>query len=97
METGAAPMTIESMDASGHRRLCTIELIAEGRAERCPGGACPFWGEGCVLDNIEHELSERRGLASYLLELRRNLEHARRRELESAGAAFRRRLAAGRE
>ena len=32
-----------------HRPLCTIELIAEGHAERCPGEQCAFWEHACVL------------------------------------------------
>ena len=29
-----------------HRQLCTIELIAEGHADRCPGADCAFWEHG---------------------------------------------------
>jgi len=85
------------MDPSAHLRYCTIELIAEGRAERCPGGACPFWDEACVLDRVEHELADRRELAQFLLDLRRNLERDTRDDLLTAQAAFHRRLALGKE
>ncbi|MGL6279142.1 MAG: hypothetical protein ACRC50_06255 [Gaiella sp.] len=57
-----------------HRRLCTIELVAEGHAERCPGEACAFWHEGCVLEAAEDELAERPEVAALLLDLRRAVE-----------------------
>jgi hypothetical protein len=85
------------METALHRPLCTIELIAEGSAERCPGDECPFWETGCVLDKVEHELTERREVAAFLLGLRRTLQHPELEELDAARAAFHRRLAAGRE
>jgi len=85
------------MDVSEHRPYCTIELIAEGRAERCPGGPCPFWQDGCVLDRVADELAERRELAQFLVELRRNLERTTADDPEAARAAFHRRLAVGKE
>jgi hypothetical protein len=57
-----------------HRKLCTIELIAEGHAERCPGEACAFWREGCVLEAAEDELEGRPEVAALLLQLRREVE-----------------------
>jgi hypothetical protein len=57
-----------------HRRLCTIELIAAGHAERCPGEDCAFWQRGCVLTRVEEELDARPEVAVLLLELRRELE-----------------------
>jgi hypothetical protein len=57
-----------------HRQLCTIELIAAGHAERCPGEDCPFWEQSCVLSRVEEELDARPGVAALLLELRRELE-----------------------
>lgn len=74
-----------------HRKLCTIELIAEGHAERCPGDACAFWSEGCVLEAAEDELEGRPEVAALLLSLRREVEagaavpvEAARRRLEDA-------------
>jgi hypothetical protein len=85
------------MGAAPHRPLCTIELIVEGTAERCPGAECPYWSEGCILDRVADELSERREVAEFLLGLRRKLEHPELEELDAARAAFHRRLAAGSE
>jgi hypothetical protein len=78
------------MEAAHHRPLCTIELIAEGVADRCPGAKCPFWDGACVLDKVAHELSERRDVAAFLLGLRHNLEHPELHELEARRAAFQR-------
>ena len=58
--------------AGGH--LCTIELIAEGHAERCPGESCAFWHDGCVLEAVESDLQERPQVAELLLSLRREVE-----------------------
>jgi hypothetical protein len=60
-----------------HRPLCTIELIAQGHADRCPGEACPFWERSCVLARIEADLDGRPEVAALLLELRRELEAGR--------------------
>lgn len=57
-----------------HRRLCTIELIAEGHAERCPGEACAFWHDGCVLEAAEGDLEGRPEVAALLVALRREVE-----------------------
>ena len=54
--------------------LCTIELIAEGHAERCPGEACAFWHDGCVLGAVESDLHAAPHVAELLLELRREVE-----------------------
>jgi hypothetical protein len=85
------------MSSESHRPLCTIELIAEGHAERCPGEACAFWDDGCVLTRIESDLDSRPDVAELLLELRRELEAGRSVGVADAQALFRRRLAAGRE
>ena len=71
-----------------HRPLCTIELIAEGHAGRCPGAACPFWDRGCALARVELELEGRPEVARLLLELRRELEAGRAVELEAARATL---------
>jgi hypothetical protein len=71
-----------------HRPLCTIELIAEGHAERCPGEECAFWERGCALARIEAELDGRPEVAQLLLDLRRELEAGRRIELEEARSRF---------
>ena len=80
-----------------HRPLCTIELVAEGHAERCPGEACAFWQDGCVLGRVESELAGRPEVAALLLELRRELEAGRAVTTEDALRRFHERLAAGRE
>ena len=67
-----------------HRPLCTIELIAEGHAERCPEAACPFWDRGCALARVELALEGRPEVARLLLDLRRVLEAGRTMELEAA-------------
>jgi hypothetical protein len=71
-----------------HRPLCTIEMIAEGHSERCPGDACAFWEHGCVLTRIESHLSERPEVARVLLDLRRELEAGREVDLEEAHSRF---------
>lgn len=71
-----------------HLPLCTIELIAEGHAERCPGARCAFWEGGCVLARIEAELDARPEVALLLLDLRRELEDGQAVELEAARVRF---------
>jgi hypothetical protein len=73
---------------SPHRPLCTIELIAEGHADRCPGEECAFWDRGCVLTRIEAELDGRPEVARLLLDLRRELEAGKVIELEEAHSRF---------
>ena len=68
----------------GHRQLCTIELIADGHAGRCPGEECAFWEHGCALARIETELNGRPEVAQLLLDLRREIESGRALELEAA-------------
>ena len=85
------------MTAETHRPLCTIELIAEGHADRCPGEACAFWEQGCVLSRIEADLDNRPEVAALLLALRRELEAGQTVAVADAQALFHRRLAAGRE
>ena len=60
-----------------HHPLCTIELIAEGHAERCPGEGCAFWDRGCVLARVETQLDGRPEVAQLLVDLRRELESGR--------------------
>lgn len=71
-----------------HRPLCTIEMIAEGHAERCPGEECAFWERGCVLARIESHLSERPEVAQVLLDLRRELEAGHEVDIEAAHSRF---------
>jgi hypothetical protein len=78
-----------------HRPLCTLELIAEGRATRCPAGECAYWEKECVVARIEGELGGRPDVAGLLLEIRRELERARLTVDEAAVAHFHRRLASG--
>lgn len=74
--------------ADEHRQLCTIELIAEGHASRCPGKECAFWDRGCALTRVEGELGSRPEVAQLLLDLRRELESGRTVELEEAHSRF---------
>jgi hypothetical protein len=67
-----------------HRPLCTIEMIAQGHAARCPGDECAFWDRGCVLSRVEMELESRPEVAQLLLDLRGELESGRTVELEEA-------------
>ncbi len=71
-----------------HRPLCTIELIAEGHAERCPGEGCAFWDRGCVLTRVEADLDGRPEVARLLLDLRRELDAGREVELAEARTRF---------
>jgi hypothetical protein len=79
-----------------HLPLCTVELIAEGHADRCPGEDCAFWEQGCVLTRVQADLDARPAVARFLLELRRELEAGRAVSVADASAAFHRRLSAGR-
>jgi hypothetical protein len=74
--------------ATEHRALCTIELVAEGHAERCPGEECAFWERGCVLARVESELRGRPEVAGLLLDLRRELQAGRAVEVGEARARF---------
>ena len=76
-----------------HRPLCTIELIAQGHAGRCPSAECVFWENGCTLTRIEAEIDGRPEVAALLLELRRELEAGREIETAEALALLDRRLA----
>jgi hypothetical protein len=73
---------------SEHRPLCTIEMIAQGHAERCPGETCSFWERGCVLTRVELALESRPDVARLLLDLRGELEAGRTLELEEARSAL---------
>jgi hypothetical protein len=74
--------------AGEHKPLCTLELIAEGHADRCPGEECAFWERGCVLARVEHELDFRPEVSSLLLELRRELEDGHAGEVDEARGRF---------
>jgi hypothetical protein len=81
-----------------HRPLCLLELVATGEGGRCPGDACPFWGNReCVLARVEPELRDRPDVAALLLELRRRLESSEAVPAEESLRRFHARLAAGRE
>ena len=71
-----------------HRQLCTIALIAEGHAERCPGEQCAFWEHGCALARIEYELEGRPDVARLLVELRGELEAGREIDIEEVHSRF---------
>jgi hypothetical protein len=76
------------MKVPAHKPLCTIELIAAGHADRCPGDECAFWDRGCVLTRVEYELSGRPEVAQLLLDLRRELEAGRAIEIGEARSRF---------
>ncbi len=67
-----------------HFPLCTIELMAEGHAERCTGPDCAFWENGCSLARVEVELDGRPEVARLLLDLRRELEAGRAIDVNEA-------------
>jgi hypothetical protein len=71
-----------------HRPLCTIEMIAEGHATRCPGERCAFWDRGCVLTRVETALDSRPEVARLLLDLRGALEQGRTVEIDEARVAL---------
>ncbi|HSG14269.1 MAG TPA: hypothetical protein VLA22_10405 [Gaiellaceae bacterium] len=75
-----------------HHQLCTIELIAAGHAERCPGEECVFWEKGCALARIEYELEGRPDVARLLVDLRRELELGREPSIEEVRTRFARLL-----
>lgn len=79
---------MQDRSAVGHRPLCTVELIADGHAARCPGETCPFWDRGCALARIETDLDGRPEVARLLLDLRGELEAGHGIELEEARSAF---------
>jgi len=71
-----------------HRQLCTIELIAQSHADRCPGEECAFWEHGCALTRIEYELEGRPDVAGLLVDLRRELEAGRQIEVDELRTQF---------
>ncbi|MDH4177654.1 MAG: hypothetical protein OEW31_00635 [Thermoleophilia bacterium] len=71
-----------------HHQLCTLELIAEGHAGRCPGDQCAFWERGCALARLEAELDTRPEVAQLLLDLRREIEAGRKFPLDEARVWF---------
>jgi hypothetical protein len=75
---------IHDRSETEHRPFCTIELIAEGHAARCPGEECAFWDRGCALTRVEAELDGRPEVARLLLDLRGELEAGCAVELEQA-------------
>jgi hypothetical protein len=79
---------MKAKPALEHQPLCTVELIAHGHAERCPGEECAFWERGCVLARVEAELADRPEVAQLLLDLRHELEAGRQVEVEAARARF---------
>ena len=73
---------------NAHQQLCTIELIAGGHAERCPGEDCPFWQRDCLLARVESELDGRPEVAALLLGLRRELEAGREVAVDQVRSEF---------
>ena len=69
-------------------RLCTLEATV-GRTEACPEDACPFWEPGgaaldgrCAFEQLGITADE--ALASWLLEIRGQLDLARSSDEEDA-------------
>jgi hypothetical protein len=71
-----------------HRQLCTIELIADGHAERCPGEECAFWEHGCALARIEYAFEGRPDVARLLVDLRRELEVGAKLDVDEVRSRF---------
>jgi hypothetical protein len=93
MEPGACDGIVAAVKPpAGHRQLCTIELIASGHAERCPGEECAFWEHGCALTRIEYALEGRPDLAGLLVDLRRELDSGRELDVEEVHSRFSRLL-----
>jgi hypothetical protein len=93
METGASDGIVAAVKPQvEHHQLCTIELIATGHAERCPGEECVFWEKGCALTRIEYELEGRPDVARLLVDLRRELESGHELDVEEVRARFSRML-----
>lgn len=84
----AGGMVVAVRPRAEHRQLCTIELIAEGHAERCPGEQCVFWEHGCALTRIEYELEGRPDVARLLTDLRRELESGRELDVDEVHSRF---------
>lgn len=80
------------MSATATRR-CALQGAVD-RVERCPGAACPFWEEGgavveagCAIERLAVNLSNPQ-LAQQLLELRVELDVARRGGVRAARSLF---------
>ena len=74
-------------------RRCALQR-AVGRVEHCPGTACPFWEDGgaivaagCAIERLGVNLSSPQ-LAGQLLELRAELEGARRDGVRAPRSLF---------
>jgi len=66
-------------------KACPLQDAA-GRVEACPGVGCPFWEEGgvvleggCAIQRLALDLALRPQLVQSLLEIRLQLDRARRR------------------
>jgi hypothetical protein len=89
MEPGARRGIVAAVKpTAGHRQLCTIELIASGHAERCPGEECVFWERGCALTRVEYALEGRPDVARLLVDLRHELESGRELDVEELHSRF---------
>ena len=63
--------------------FCSLRLVAEKKAERCPQERCAFWEPGgavvrgaCVIERFGVDM-RRVDVAAYLLEVRDRLDEAR--------------------
>jgi hypothetical protein len=77
-----------------HTEICRM-TESLGRSEQCPGEECPFWGRnGCGFEQLDFR--GRSAFASFLLDLRSELEALRDAEGENAARSrFFARLNAG--
>jgi len=62
---------------------CQLRLVAQGQIEQCLQERCSFWEPGgavaqgaCLIERLGVDIG-RSDLATYLLEVRERLEHAR--------------------
>jgi hypothetical protein len=95
-----SPSQAERKEVTVLLNLCRLNE-AFGVAEECPEKACPFWEPGgavlagrCTFEGLD--LSGRRDLAAYLLQLRAGLRTAETNEEREMRRLFYRRLNAGR-
>lgn len=87
--------------AGNHQgRLCRLQESL-GHVEVCPEQGCPFWTSGaeerqghCAFDRID--LNDRRDLAGWLLDLRRELENQGDAQTDVIRSRFYQRLNDGR-
>jgi hypothetical protein len=87
------PRAFMGAEAETAAKRCALQDAA-GRVETCPGAGCPFWEEGgavveagCAIERLAVNLSNPQ-LAQQLLELRAELDVARRGGVRAARSLF---------